>query len=82
MLKRQMFGRANFDLLRKRVLLRKARLLSGVNDDGSTAIGSLIDDIVREGARWILAAALYIAELVAEWDEHGQLRSASASSRS
>ncbi|WP_439812191.1 IS256 family transposase [Streptomyces sp. P9-2] len=50
-------------------------MLSVVNEDGSTATGSLIDEIVREGARRMLAAALeaevdqYIAELAAERDE-------------
>jgi hypothetical protein len=34
-------------------------VLSAVNDDGTTADGSsLIDEIVREGARRMLAAAL------------------------
>lgn len=53
-------------------------MLSVVNDDGSSAAGSLIDEIVREGARRMLAAALgaevdqYIAELAAERDEHGR----------
>jgi hypothetical protein len=49
-----------------------------VNDDGSTANGSsLIDEIVREGARRMLAAALeaevnaYIAELADRRDERG-----------
>jgi transposase-like protein len=52
-------------------------VLSVVNEDGSTATGSLIDEIVREGARRMLAAALeaevdqYIAELAAERDERG-----------
>ncbi|MGV9953493.1 IS256 family transposase [Streptomyces cellulosae] len=52
-------------------------MLSVVNEDGSTATGSLIDEIVREGARRMLAAALeaevdqYIAELAAERDERG-----------
>jgi hypothetical protein len=52
-------------------------VLRVVTDDGSTQSGSLIDDIVREGARRMLAAALeaevnqYIAELAAETDEHG-----------
>ena len=47
-------------------------MLSVVTDDGSTQSGSLIDEIVREGARRMLAAALeaevnqYIAELAAE----------------
>lgn len=54
------------------------RLLSVVTDDGSTQSGSLIDEIVREGARRMLAAALeaevdqYIAELAAETDESGR----------
>jgi hypothetical protein len=49
-----------------------------VNADGSTESGSLIDEIVREGARRMLAAALeaevnqYIAELSAETDEYGR----------
>ncbi|RPK71396.1 hypothetical protein EES45_34715 [Streptomyces sp. ADI97-07] len=53
-------------------------MLSVVTDDGSTQSGSLIDEIVREGARRMLAAALeagvnqYIAELTAETDERGQ----------
>ncbi len=53
-------------------------VLSVVTDDGSTQSGSLIDEIVREGARRILAAALeaevdqYIAELAAETDDHGR----------
>jgi transposase-like protein len=54
-------------------------VLSVVNDDGSTANGSsLIDEIVREGARRMLAAALeaevnaYIAELDDERDERGR----------
>ncbi|WP_232838119.1 hypothetical protein [Streptomyces atratus] len=44
-------------------------MLSVVNADGSTETGSLIDEIVREGARRMLAAALeaevnqYIAPL-------------------
>jgi transposase-like protein len=52
-------------------------VLSVVTDDGSTQSGSLIDEIVREGARRMLAAALeaevnqYIAELAAETDERG-----------
>ena len=52
-------------------------MLSVVTDDGSTQSGSLIDEIVREGARRMLAAALeaevnqYIAELAAETDELG-----------
>lgn len=53
-------------------------MLSVVTDDGSTQSGSLIDEIVREGARRMLAAALeaevnqYIAELTAETDERGR----------
>jgi transposase-like protein len=53
-------------------------MLSVVNEDGTTESGSLIDDIVREGARRMLAAALeaevdqYIAELAAEKDEAGR----------
>ncbi|MEV5084477.1 IS256 family transposase [Streptomyces sp. NPDC056159] len=53
-------------------------MLSVVNEDGTTQSGSLIDDIVREGARRMLAAALeaevdqYIAELAAEKDERGR----------
>lgn len=53
-------------------------MLSVVTDDGSTQSGSLIDEIAREGARRMLAAALeaevnqYIAELAAETDEYGQ----------
>lgn len=53
-------------------------MLSVVNADGSIASGSLIDEIVREGPRRMLAAALeaevnqYIAELAAETDEHGR----------
>ncbi|MGW5123568.1 IS256 family transposase [Streptomyces sp. NPDC004069] len=52
-------------------------MLSVVNAEGSTESGSLIDEIVREGARRMLAAALeaevnqYIAELAAERDERG-----------
>jgi len=52
-------------------------VLSVVTADGTTESGSLIDEIVREGARRMLAAALeaevnqYIAELAAERDEHG-----------
>jgi len=48
-----------------------------VNADGSTQSGSVIDEIVREGARRMLAAALeaevnqYIADLAAETDERG-----------
>jgi putative transposase len=53
-------------------------MLSVVTEDGSTQSGSLIDEIVREGARRMLAAALeaevnqYIAELAAETDEQGR----------
>jgi putative transposase len=53
-------------------------VFSVVTEDGSTATGSLIDDIVREGARRMLAAALeaevdqYIAELAGERDEKGR----------
>ncbi|MFF7334959.1 IS256 family transposase [Streptomyces sp. NPDC008150] len=53
-------------------------MLSVVTDDGSTQSGSLTDEIVREGARRMLAAALeaevnqYIAELAAETDEQGR----------
>ncbi|GAB2953791.1 IS256 family transposase [Streptomyces heilongjiangensis] len=54
-------------------------MLSVVNDDGTTTNGSsLIDEIVREGARRMLAAALeaevnaYIAELADERDERGR----------
>lgn len=52
-------------------------MLSVVSADGSTESGSLIGEIVREGARRMLAAALkaevnqYIAELAAERDERG-----------
>lgn len=53
-------------------------MLSVVNNDGSTPDGSLIDEIVREGARRMLAAALeaevdaYIAELAGERDDRGR----------
>ncbi|MER5665937.1 IS256 family transposase [Streptomyces mirabilis] len=53
-------------------------MLSVVTDEGSTESGSLIDEIVREGARRMLAAALeaevnqYIAELAAETDGAGR----------
>jgi transposase-like protein len=53
-------------------------VLSVVNDDRTTPEGSLIDEIVREGARRMLAAALeaevdqYIAELAAERDAAGR----------
>ncbi|MER6504613.1 IS256 family transposase [Streptomyces sp. NPDC001455] len=53
-------------------------MLSVVNEDGTTETGSLIDEIVREGARRMLAAALeaeveqYIAELAGRRDEAGR----------
>ncbi|MCX4791245.1 MULTISPECIES: IS256 family transposase [unclassified Streptomyces] len=53
-------------------------MLSVVNKDGTTETGSLMDDIVREGARRMLAAALeaevnqYIAELAGQRDEAGR----------
>ncbi|MFC8431903.1 IS256 family transposase [Streptomyces sp. NPDC057253] len=53
-------------------------MLSVVNDDGSTPKGSSIDEIVREGARRMLAAALeaevnaYIAELADQRDDTGR----------
>ncbi|MFF5922841.1 IS256 family transposase [Streptomyces flavochromogenes] len=54
-------------------------MLSVVNDDGTTAKGSsLIDEIVRKGARRMLAAALeaevnaYIAEFAGERDGNGR----------
>jgi len=53
-------------------------MLSVVIAEGSTGSGSLIDEIVREGARRMLAAALeaevnqYIAELAAETDAAGR----------
>ncbi|MFI0907055.1 IS256 family transposase [Streptomyces sioyaensis] len=53
-------------------------MLSVVNTDGSIESGSLIDEIVRDGARRMLAAALeaevnqYIAELAAETDGAGR----------
>ena len=53
-------------------------MLSVVNNGGSAEAGSLIDDIVREGARRMLAAAMeaevnqYIAELAGERDEAGR----------
>ncbi|MFE7394809.1 IS256 family transposase [Streptomyces sp. NPDC057582] len=53
-------------------------MLSVVNEDGSTPNGSLIDEIVREGARRMLAAALeaevntYIAELADQRDQAGR----------
>ncbi|MFJ6392849.1 IS256 family transposase [Streptomyces sp. NPDC091972] len=52
-------------------------MLSVVTEDGTTQSGALIDEIVREGARRMLAAALeaevnqYIAELAGERDERG-----------
>ncbi|MFI7329771.1 IS256 family transposase [Streptomyces rubiginosohelvolus] len=53
-------------------------MLSVVNEDGTTHSGSPMDDIVREGARRMLAAALEaevnrcIAELAGERDEAGR----------
>ncbi|MFJ4126551.1 IS256 family transposase [[Kitasatospora] papulosa] len=53
-------------------------MLSVVNADGTTETGSLVDDIVREGARRMLAAALeagvdaYVAELTDQRDENGR----------
>ena len=53
-------------------------MLSVVTEDGTTPTGSLLDDIVREGARRMLAAALeaevdqYIAVLAGERDEQGR----------
>ncbi|WP_329449198.1 IS256 family transposase (plasmid) [Streptomyces sp. NBC_01426] len=54
-------------------------MLSVVNEDGTTESGtSLIDEIVREGARRMLAAALeaeveqYMAELAGQCDEAGR----------
>ena len=53
-------------------------MLSVVTAEGSTESGSLIDEIVREGAWRMLAAALeaevnqYIAELAAETDAAGR----------
>ncbi|MGA5526630.1 IS256 family transposase [Streptomyces pseudogriseolus] len=53
-------------------------MLTVINADGSTPNGSLIDEIVREGARRMLAAALeaevnsYIAELAGERDGDGR----------
>jgi transposase-like protein len=53
-------------------------VLTVVNADGSTPNGSLIDEIVREGARRMLAAALeaevngYIAELADQRDGNGR----------
>ncbi len=54
-------------------------MLTVVNEDGSTPSGSsLLDEIVREGARRMPAAALeaevnaYIAELADERDDKGR----------
>jgi hypothetical protein len=53
-------------------------VLALVNTDGSTENGSLIDEIVREGARRMLAAALeaevnsYLLELADVRDETGR----------
>jgi putative transposase len=53
-------------------------VLSVVTEDGTTETGSLIDEIVREGARRMLAAALeaevnqYIVELADHKDERGR----------
>lgn len=53
-------------------------MLTVVNEDGATRDGSLIDEMVREGARRMLAAALeaevnvYVAELADERDETGR----------
>ncbi|MEV8017156.1 IS256 family transposase [Streptomyces sp. NPDC086554] len=53
-------------------------MLSVVNEEGVTPNGSLIDEIVREGARRMLAAALevevnsYIAELAGQCDDGGR----------
>src|SRR5262245_31200376 len=54
-------------------------VLTVVAEDGTPCEGvSLLDDVVREGARRMLAAALeaevdaYLAELAHERDEHGQ----------
>ncbi|MEU1185958.1 IS256 family transposase [Streptomyces sp. NPDC005820] len=53
-------------------------MLSVVNEDGFTPNGSLIDEIVREAARRMLAAALeaevntYIAELADQHDDNGR----------
>ncbi|WP_432144298.1 IS256 family transposase [Streptomyces sp. bgisy084] len=53
-------------------------MLTVVNEDGTTPHGSLIDGIVREGARRMLAAALeaevntYIAELADQRDKSGR----------
>ncbi|MEV7286309.1 transposase [Streptomyces sp. NPDC093252] len=53
-------------------------MLSVVNADGSTESGALVDELVREGARRMPAAALeaevnqYTAELAAGTDGHGR----------
>jgi putative transposase len=53
-------------------------MLTVVDADGTTPNGALIDEIVREGARRMLAAALeaevntYLAQLAEERDEHGR----------
>ncbi|MET8630509.1 IS256 family transposase, partial [Kitasatospora sp. NPDC004669] len=53
-------------------------MLTVINEDGTTRDGSLLDEIVREGARRMLAAALeaevnaYIAELAHERDDNGR----------
>ncbi|MEV5944576.1 IS256 family transposase [Streptomyces sp. NPDC051994] len=53
-------------------------MLSVVNNDGTTETGSVMDNIVREGARRMLAVALeaevneYIAELTDQRDETGR----------
>ena len=50
-------------------------MLTSVNADGSTENGSLIDEIIREGARWMLVAASeaevnsYLLELADVRDE-------------
>jgi len=64
--------------IQRRVKRRTTPVLSVVNANGSTPNGSLIDEIVREGARRMLAAALeaevntYIAELADQRDENGR----------
>ncbi len=53
-------------------------MLTVVNEDGTTPHGSLMDEIVREGARRMLAAALeaevcaYISELADQRDDSGR----------
>lgn len=53
-------------------------VLSVVTEEGTTTPGLLLDDIVRDGARRMLAAALeaevdqYITELAGEKDDHGR----------